>query len=152
MPGVTNRYCGIAGFALEVVDGGRMENVTIRNIKMEGYMTPIFIRHSNRHGPKGRGNTYLRNISLIVPGGGTAKDAAARVPEKDGDYPEAFMFDRKPLPAYGFYVRHADNIVFENVVVAPASPDARKPFVFDDCVDCAVKQGEGTQNKNRAAK
>ena len=178
MPGVTNRYCGIAGLALEVVDGGRMENVTIRNIRMEGYMTPIFIRHSNRHGPKGEGNTFLRNIlienvtgscdsriassitgvpardgmparrpcditlrniSLAVPGGGTAKDAAVRIPEKDGAYPEAFMFDRKPLPAYGFYVRHADRVKFENVTVTPCSPDARKPFVFDDCVDCAVK-------------
>lgn len=178
MPGVTNRYCGIAGLALEVVDGGRMENVTIRNITMEGYMTPIFIRHSNRHGPKGKGNTYLRNIlienvtgtcdgriassitgvparngmparrprniilrniSLTVPGGGTPKDAAAKIPEKDGAYPEAFMFDRKPLPAYGFYVRHADRVKFENVTVTPRSPDAREPFVFDDCADCDVK-------------
>ncbi|MBQ6142618.1 MAG: hypothetical protein IJI54_15185 [Kiritimatiellae bacterium] len=156
----------------------RVENVTIRNIKMEGYMTPIFIRHSNRHGPKGRGNTYLRNIlienvsgtcesriassitgvpardgmparrpcditlrniSLVVPGGGTEKDAAARVPERDCKYPEAFMFDRMPLPAYGFYVRHADDVRFENVAVTPCSFDARKPFVFDDCVDCVVK-------------
>ena len=178
MPGVTNRYCGIAGLALEVVDGGRMENVTIRNITMEGYMTPIFIRHSNRHGPKGKGNTYLRNIlienvtgtcdgriassitgvparngmparrprniilrniSLTVPGGGTPKDAAAKIPEKDGAYPEAFMFDRKPLPAYGFYVRHADRVKFENVTVTPRSPDAREPFVFDDCAECDVK-------------
>jgi hypothetical protein len=48
-------------------------------------------------------------------------------------YPESFMFDKMPLPAYGFYVRHADGVVFENVDVRPASPDARKPFVFDDC-------------------
>lgn len=66
-------------------------------------------------------------------------DAAVRIPEKDGVYPEAFMSDRKPLPAYGFYVRHADRVKFENVTVMPCSPDARKPFVFDDCVDCAVK-------------
>lgn len=171
MPGVTNR-CGIAGLALEVVDGGRMENVTIRNIKMEGYMTPIFIRHSNRHGPKGKGNTYLRNIlienvtgtcesriassitgvpardgmparrprnitlrniSLLAPGGGTESDAAAQVPEKDCGYPEAFMFSRKPLPAYGFYVRHADNVVFENVKVTTTRPDARPEFRFEDC-------------------
>ena len=171
MPGVKNRHCGIAGLALEVVDGGRMENVTIRNIKMEGYMTPIFIRHSNRHGPKDADtylrnilienvtgtcesriassitgvpahdgmparrprNITLRNISLVAPGGGTEKDAAARVPEKDGKYPEAFMFDRMPLPAYGFYVRHADDVHFENVKVRTATPDARREFVFDDC-------------------
>lgn len=172
MPGVTNRYCGIAGLALEVVDGGRMENVTIRNIKMEGYMTPIFIRHGNRHGPKGKGNTYLRNIlienvtgtcdgriassitgvparngmparrprnitlrniSLVAPGGGTAKDASAQVPEKDGKYPEAFMFDKMALPAYGFYVRHADDVRFENVKVETTTPDARPESCFEDC-------------------
>ena len=171
MPGVTKRHCGIAGLALEVVDGGRMENVTIRNIKMEGYMTPIFIRHSNRHGPKDADtylrnilienvsgtcesriassitgvpardgmparrprNITLRNISLVAPGGGTEKDAEAAVPEKDCKYPEAFMFDRMPLPAYGFYVRHADDVKFENVKVETATPDARPESVFDDC-------------------
>jgi len=172
MPGVTNRYCGIAGLALEVVDGGRMENVTIRNITMEGYMTPIFIRHSNRHGPKGKGNTYLRNIlienvtgtcdgriassitgvparggmparrprnitlrniSLTVPGGGTPKEATAVVPEKDCSYPEAFMFNQMALPAYGFYVRHADDVRFENVKVETATPDARPEFYMEDC-------------------
>ena len=172
MPGVTNRYCGIAGLALEVVDGGRMENVTIRNITMEGYMTPIFIRHSNRHGPKGKGNTYLRNIlienvtgtcdgriassitgvpardgmparrprnitlrniSLTVPGGGTPKEASAVVPEKDCAYPEAFMFNQMALPAYGFYVRHADDVRFENVKVETATPDARPEFYMEDC-------------------
>ena len=171
MPGVTNRYCGIAGLALEVVDGGRMENVTIRNIKMEGYMTPIFIRHSNRHGPKGKGNTYLRNIlienvtgtcdgriassitgvparngmparrpcnitlrniHLTAPGGGTDAEAKAVVPEKDSMYPEAFMFNQMALPAYGFYVRHADKVVFDNVEVKTATSDVRPWLVVDD--------------------
>lgn len=61
--------------------------------------------------------------------------AAAQVPEKDGGYPEAFIFNRRPLPAYGFYVRHADRVKFENVTVTSRSPDARKQFVFDDCGD-----------------
>ena len=172
MPGVTNRHCGIAGLALEVVDGGRMENVTIRNITVEGYMTPIFIRHHHRHEPKGgKVDTYLsnvlienvcgsadgriassitgvpakggatsrrprnitlRNISLTVPGGGTEAEAKASVPEKDGAYPEAFMFNRMALPAYGFYVRHADNVVFDNVEVKTATPDARPRLVVED--------------------
>ena len=67
-------------------------------------------------------------------GGGIVRVAAGEreVPEMERDYPESFMFDMMPLPAYGFYVRHADGVVFENVDVRSVSPDARKPFVFDD--------------------
>ena len=74
----------------------------------------------------------LRNIELTVPGGGTAEDAAAKVPEKDGEYPESFMFDMMPLPAYGFWVRHADAVRLENVRVTPAMTDARPCVVSDD--------------------
>lgn len=62
--GVTNRICGLAGLALEVVDGGRMEDVTIRNITMQGYQTPIFIRHDRRHEPQAGQETYLRNVLI----------------------------------------------------------------------------------------
>lgn len=166
IPGVTNRICGIAALALEVVDGGRMDNIVVRNIEMDGYQTPIFVRLGRRRDPSSGRETYLRNVlienfhgiadsriassitgvpglrprgitlrnvSLVVPGGGTEEDAAAQVPEKERAYPESFMFDKMPLPAYGFYVRHADGVVFENVDVKTASPDERKPFVFDDC-------------------
>lgn len=172
------RIAGINAIALEVVDGGRMENVTIRNIEMEGYLSPILVRHHHRHEPDGEVDTYLRNvlienvrgsadgrlassitgvpardgksarrpynitlrnIHLTVPGGGTAEDAADVVPEADGSYPDSFMFGKIPLPAYGFYVRHADRVKFENVTVTPRSSDARRPFVFDDCADCTVK-------------
>jgi hypothetical protein len=42
------------------------------------------------------------------------------------------MFNRMPLPAYGFCVRHADNVVFDNVEVKIATPDARPRFVVED--------------------
>ena len=37
------------------------------------------------------------------------------------------------LPAYGFYVRHADDVRFENVKVETATPDARPAFYMEDC-------------------
>ena len=166
IPGVTNYITGIAGMALEVVDGGSLENVTIRNISIEGYQTPIFIRLGRRHEPAAGRATYLRNVlienvtgevaesrvacsitgvpglrprditlrnvNLRFPGGGTAEDAAATVPEKETNYPEAFMFDFQPLPAWAFYVRHADGIRFENVKCSLVALDARPRFVFDD--------------------
>ena len=39
------------------------------------------------------------------------------------------------LPATGFFVRHARNIRFSNVVVAVAAPDPRAAFRLEDVQD-----------------
>lgn len=65
IPGVTERITGLSGIALEVVDGGIMEDVTVRNISWtEGVQTPIFIRLDRRHAPEAGGETYFRNVLL----------------------------------------------------------------------------------------
>ena len=46
--GYSGRDEGLAGIALEIVDGGIMENVTISNIVIEEMAAPIFIRLGNR--------------------------------------------------------------------------------------------------------
>jgi len=46
--GYSGRKEGLAGIALEMVDGGILENVTISNITMEEMAAPIFIRLGNR--------------------------------------------------------------------------------------------------------
>ena len=46
--GYSGRDEGLAGIALELVDGGILENVTISNIVMEDMAAPIFIRLGNR--------------------------------------------------------------------------------------------------------
>ena len=185
MPGVTNRLCGLAGLALEVVDGGRMDGVTIRNVTIDGYMTPVFIRMNNRHdAPPGVktclknvlienvrstvADSYiassitgipgfrptditLRNVELFFPGGGRPKDAVRPVPEMEKAYPECTMFHPgwpdhadfhdAVLPAWGFYLRHADNVTFEHVRLHCVGADARKPIVAEDCVNFHVRQG-----------
>ena len=42
--GVTDPITGLNGIALEIVDGGVMDQITISNIIMTGIQTPIFIR------------------------------------------------------------------------------------------------------------
>jgi polygalacturonase len=42
---------GIAGIALETVDGGTLRNVVVRNITMDGVGTPIFLRLGRRNRP-----------------------------------------------------------------------------------------------------
>lgn len=39
---------GICGLALEIVDGGKMENISIQNIVIDGPRVPLFVRLGNR--------------------------------------------------------------------------------------------------------
>lgn len=66
---IYGKPAGMGGLALEIVDGGIMENITIDNIVIDGPMVPIFMRLGNRARkymstaaapPKGR----VRNVSL----------------------------------------------------------------------------------------
>ena len=53
-----------------------------------------------------------------------------KIPEKINDYPEFSMFGE--LPAWGFYVRHADNIKMKSVKLSSAGTEFRTACVFDD--------------------
>ncbi|MDR2840646.1 MAG: glycoside hydrolase [Paludibacter sp.] len=72
----------------------------------------------------------LSNIVIEQSGGGTAADAKSHPAELAADYPEATMFGT--LPAYGFYIRHAKNIVFDGVKITTANEDSRPVFVLED--------------------
>jgi polygalacturonase len=53
------------GLALEIVDGGIMDNLTISNIVMKNVTVPIFIRLGNRsRGPKSPPVGKIQNISI----------------------------------------------------------------------------------------
>jgi polygalacturonase len=72
----------------------------------------------------------LSNIYLQHQGGGTEQDAAIEPPEKETAYPEPSMFG--PLPAHGFFIRHAKGIEMTNVEIEAVQTDARPALVFDD--------------------
>ena len=62
--GITNDISGICGIGIQCVDGGRLENVTVRNVDIEGYNAPIAIRLGRRHDPEKGMATYLRNVLI----------------------------------------------------------------------------------------
>lgn len=76
-------------------------------------------------------NVVFRDINLEFEGGGTAEAVKRAVPENVKGYPSGAMFGG-PLPAYGFWVRHARNIVFENVHLRFVKDDYRPAIVCDD--------------------
>ena len=80
----------------------------------------------------------LENIEIQYPGRATKGQAyiplwrVKDVPEQIDKYPEFSMFGE--LPAYGFYLRHIDNISFKNVKMTLEHSDYRPAVVADDVV------------------
>ncbi len=162
------------GLAIEMVDGGTIEDVTVTNITMRDITTsPIFIRLGARQrAPEGTPigvvrriaisnvvvsdahgefasiiaglpgydiqDVTLSNITIRYKGGGTKADAARVVPENEKSYPEPSMFG--VIPAYGFYVRHAKGITFDNVDVSFDKIDERPAFILDDVKDASFNR------------
>ena len=73
-------------------------------------------------------DVVIRNVNLGMEGGGTEDMASAAIPESERRYPDAGKFSPQGLPSYGFWIRHARNIHFENIRVTPSRPDVRPVF------------------------
>jgi len=72
----------------------------------------------------------LSNIRIFYRGGGRKEQAEGQPPERETNYPEPSMFGE--LPAYGFFVRHARGIDFNNVTVSYLTEEMRPPFLLAD--------------------
>ncbi|MGH7997110.1 MAG: rhamnogalacturonidase [Opitutaceae bacterium] len=72
----------------------------------------------------------LADIRILYRGGGTAAQARIEPPELENDYPEPAR--QGVVPAYGFFIRHARNIVFHDIDLGTKRTDARPPFVLED--------------------
>jgi hypothetical protein len=152
----------IGGINVETVDGGSVDGVVISNIRMQNVRAPIFVRLGSR--TKGEGS-FLRNVLIegvdstgsivtssitgvpgLRPSDITISDCRIRtveqgpedwarrtIPEVVDEYPESWMMGR--LPAYGFYIRHADRVRLRNVECIADKPDARPAIVCDDVDD-----------------
>jgi polygalacturonase len=160
----------IAGIALEMVDGGSIDGITISNIRMQNVRTPIFIRLAHRRVAPATSlrNVMIRGINAVgailtcsITGmvdskveaitladvflrtqEGGEKNWGSDVPEVATQYPEARMFGR--LPAYGFYIRHAKGIRLRNIEVVAERPDARPAIICDDVTDLTISGFEST--------
>ncbi|MGD9930802.1 MAG: glycoside hydrolase family 28 protein [Mangrovibacterium sp.] len=82
-------------------------------------------------------NLRLSQIVIDFLGGGTTDDFHQEVAYKPKDYPEATMFGT--LPAYGFFVRHAENLTFEGVDLKTDNSDLRPAFFLDMVENCVLR-------------
>ena len=83
-------------------------------------------------------NVLLENVEIHYPGKadasyafrGASKAELEAIPELEKSYPEYSNW--KELPAWGFYIRHADDITFKNVKIVVEDEDYRPAVVADD--------------------
>lgn len=180
IPGVAAPMHNNSGIALEEVDAGLFEKVLINNISMENVLTPIFIRFGARrqrepqalrdviisniiansvshmscsvtgipgHNVKG---IRISNVILNCSGGGLEEAINKPVPEHEKMYPENKMFGPS-LPAYGFYLRHVENITLEGIELRLQYPDKRHAIYMEDVHNVHINGLSANQHNSQHA-
>jgi hypothetical protein len=128
-------------------DTGRLENVKISNIQIDTnspgrtqghhlkHQSGIFVTGIPGHPVKG---LSLENISLRIHGGGQKEDCLVEVPENISKYPE-FNYFSEWLPAFGVYIRHAEDVRVANVSIQTVTPDHRYVVAVDHIKNFSFK-------------
>ena len=76
-------------------------------------------------------NITFKNIDMTLYG--AVKEFEKEVPETPiSPYPEAYVYG-KILPASGFFFRHINGLVLENIKIKTINPDSRELIVKVDC-------------------
>lgn len=94
----------LSGIALEVVDGGIMDGVTISNIQMRRTRGGIFVRLGNRarphlaEGPGGGKGTHRVTPGMVVPGVGRLRNV--RIAQVSGDGNDSVGCSISGLPGH----------------------------------------------------
>ncbi len=108
---------------------GRMKRITISNINCfdaDGRFSSII---------NGMPGFYVEDVTIsdvkiVYKGGGTPEMAALTPPENEKKYPEPSMFGS--IPASGFFIRHAKNVILRDIQFDFLKPDARPTLYLDD--------------------
>lgn len=106
---------------------GTMAHITFENLTADNGARPIACLVSGAPGCMIQDVRFI-GLNLQFPGGVAAMPETPA--EYRGDYPEGTRFG--DLPAYAFYVRHADGVTFSGCHFSTAKPDARPPLVTED--------------------
>ena len=108
-----------------------LRNVTIEDVEMERPTTSYIASSVTGASGLRPSDITLRRIRVRPLACKDAAIANVPVPEGEKRYPGCRLFNCA-LPAHGFYLRHADNISFEDVSIEPTDADIRAPIVAED--------------------
>ncbi len=101
---------GNRGRDMEMPVPGSLRNVCISNIVATGASLASSITGIPGHDVE---NVTLSNIQIVCAGGGPYCAPDETIPEVEGQYPSADMF--QVLPAYGVYCRHVKGILLTDM-------------------------------------
>ena len=152
-----------AGISLQMLDGGNLENVVVRNVDLgTTALVPLLMRHSKRRERTVPGASTFKNVlvenvrgvarsrigSSIIGSGGlrpfgivlrnvdltVPASGVPRAPLPEIDALDGLITRHDDLmPASGLYLRHADGVVLDNVTLRRGDAGTRDLFGFDDC-------------------
>jgi hypothetical protein len=155
----------ISGIALEMVDGGWIEGVSISNIRMQRVRTPIFIRRGNRTPRPDASPGSLRGVIIenVNATGAILTSSVTGLPgfpvedislshiriDSDERGQEDWVERAIPevprnypearmfgrLPSYGLYCRHVTGLRLRAIDIRAAEGEARPALVCDDVND-----------------
>ncbi|NJB69811.1 polygalacturonase [Saonia flava] len=113
---------------------GSISNIHFKNISGEGFTRqyPSIITGIRGHNIQ---NVTFNNLNFNLKGG--IKTTDQTVMEYDGAYPEGSKFGN--TNAYGFYIRHTDNVEFENCNISSELPDAREWLVTENVKNISIR-------------
>lgn len=124
---------------------GTIKNITFENIEaFDSYdyikgrkFTSTIAGHPNQNIE----NVSFKDIKITYKGGGKASDKTNNVPYTKEYAPRKLGV----RPSSGFFIRHANNIKFENILIDFESPDFRPAFSINH-VDSIVFDNVNTTN------
>jgi hypothetical protein len=105
------------------IPGHRIEDVTLSDVR-------ILYRGGLSLDDVARQPAEIVNTFFFRAEGGIPPREPFATPEREDQYPEPSMFGL--LPAYGFFIRHAEGIELDNVTVGFMREDRRPAFVLED--------------------
>lgn len=160
--GVPTNQKMISAIAVEMVDGGYVDGVTISNVKATNVRCPIFLRRGNRREPADLSRNYLRNVMISnlhatgsimtssiggLPGRPvedvslsdisieSAENGKAEWAEREiPEVPKAYPEARMygRMPAYGLYARHVAGLRVRGLELRCEEGEGRPAVVMDD--------------------
>ena len=154
----------IAGVALEIVDGGWIDGVIVKNIQMQRARTPIFIRLGNRKRIHDYPRHGIRNVNIenvqateaLVPSsitglpGMEVRDVTLshirlqNALQGHSDLVKRIIPEKETaypearmfgmLPASGLYVRHVRDLRLNDLTFTSIAGEGRPALILDDVV------------------